>query len=108
MASQSFQSCSQNVGDTERWISGAAGGVLLSMLSTRSLINGLAAVLSIGLIYRAVSGHCPMYEMIDRAEADREDDDEVANLPAHQEKVAPAPKKTARRTEPASAPKENA
>jgi uncharacterized membrane protein len=51
-----------NVGDVERYLCGAAGSLLtLFGLSRRSLPGLGLAALGGGLLYRAFSGHCPMY-----------------------------------------------
>lgn len=54
----------ENVGNSERVISGVLGGLLLSHLSTRSFLNGLAFLTGCGLVYRALTGHCPLYEQM--------------------------------------------
>lgn len=54
----------ENVGNTERVISGVLGGLLLSHLATRSFLNGLAFLTGCGLVYRALTGHCPLYEQM--------------------------------------------
>ncbi len=50
-----------NVSDAERILSGVVGGILLSRLSLRSLPGALTAVVGVGLVYRALSGRCPLY-----------------------------------------------
>ena len=52
-----------NVGETERWASGIAGGALAlyGLAGRRSLLGGLLAALGGTLLYRGVSGHCPLY-----------------------------------------------
>jgi uncharacterized membrane protein len=52
-----------NVGDMERWASGIAGGALAlyGLAGRRSLFGGLLAALGGSLIYRGISGHCPLY-----------------------------------------------
>jgi uncharacterized membrane protein len=54
-----------NVGDTERWVSGIAGGALvacgLGMGGARGVLGILAGG---GLLYRAWSGHCLLYETL--------------------------------------------
>lgn len=54
----------ENVGNAERVISGVLGGLLLSQLSNRSLVGGLALLAGCGLVYRAFTGHCPLYEQM--------------------------------------------
>jgi uncharacterized membrane protein len=56
---------SQNVGTPERWASGIAGGALaLFGLARRSLFGGVLAAIGGSLAYRAVTGHCPVYETL--------------------------------------------
>lgn len=52
-----------NVGETERWASGIAGGALAlyGLAGRRSLFGGLLAALGGTLLYRGISGHCPLY-----------------------------------------------
>src|SRR6476660_9442670 len=51
-----------NVGDTERWISVAGGGLLVLVgLSRRSLAGLTAAGVGAGLIYRGLTGHCHVF-----------------------------------------------
>jgi|RhiMetdeSRZDD1v2_1073273.scaffolds.fasta_scaffold1464017_2 uncharacterized membrane protein len=52
-----------NVGETERWASGIAGGALAlyGLAGRRSLFGGLLAALGGSLLYRGISGHCPLY-----------------------------------------------
>ncbi len=51
-----------NVGDTERLITGAVGGVLLLTALRRSLPGLLVAGIGGMLVHRAVSGHCFAYQ----------------------------------------------
>jgi uncharacterized membrane protein len=55
-----------NVGDTERWLSTAAGGALAAFGLSRGSLSGMA-VAAIGgcLVYRGVSGHCELYHQLD-------------------------------------------
>ena len=52
-----------NVGETERWASGIAGGALAlyGLAGRRSLFGGLLAALGGTLLYRGITGHCPLY-----------------------------------------------
>ncbi len=61
----------ENVGELERWISGAAGAALaVGGLKTGS-IGGLAlAALGGSLLYRGVTGHCGLYEQLGISTAD--------------------------------------
>lgn len=52
-----------NVGELERWGTGAAGAVLLGMGLTRRG-GWLAALAGGGLLYRAITGHCHCYEAL--------------------------------------------
>jgi uncharacterized membrane protein len=55
----------QNVGETERWLSAAAGGALaLTGLARRSFGGTLLAALGAGLVYRGVTGRCQVYEAL--------------------------------------------
>lgn len=54
-----------NVGDTERLVSAVAGGVLAACgLSRMSLPGLLVAAVGAALGYRAVTGHCDLYEKL--------------------------------------------
>ena len=54
-----------NVGQTERWVSGLAGGALALYGLTRRTWGGAVLALVGGtLIYRGSSGHCYMYDAI--------------------------------------------
>ena len=57
------QESPENVGDTERVISGLVGGGLLlrSALRPLSLASGLVALAGIALVYRSMTGFCPAY-----------------------------------------------
>ena len=64
---------SVNVGDRERWISAIGGGALaLWALARRTLPAGAAGLLGGALVYRGLSGHCPLYDAlgIDTAHGD--------------------------------------
>lgn len=51
-----------NVGDVERWVSLVGGGALAIWGLQRRTAGGLAAALAGGsLVYRGLSGHCPLY-----------------------------------------------
>jgi uncharacterized membrane protein len=54
-----------NVGQMERWASGLVGGALalrgIGSFSTGRLL-GLAT--GVGLLYRGLTGHCPVYERL--------------------------------------------
>jgi uncharacterized membrane protein len=54
-----------NVGDTERLLSGVAGGgLLVAALMRRGLSGAVLAVLGAALLQRGVSGHCMIYEAL--------------------------------------------
>lgn len=57
----------QNVGQGERIVSGIVGGLLLHALSPRSMISAVAFLVAGGLLYRAFTGHCPVYRMVDES-----------------------------------------
>lgn len=53
----------QNIGDTERMVSGILGGTMLISGLTRRTLPGLAlAAAGAAFLYRAGSGHCMVYE----------------------------------------------
>lgn len=53
---------SRNVGQTERWISLGAGGLLAAAaLKRRGVLGAAAAALGAELLYRGVTGFCPIY-----------------------------------------------
>lgn len=67
-----------NVGSAERWTTAAIGGGLVLVGLSRRSMSGLAlAALGGGLIYRAGSGHCPMYSALGISTA-RDNDQESA------------------------------
>jgi hypothetical protein len=62
--------CAINVGDTERTISTLAGGfVLLYGLTRLPLSTVVAAVAGGALLYRGLTGHCSVYQALDRSTA---------------------------------------
>jgi hypothetical protein len=55
----------QNVGEAERWASVISGAVMIAGGLMRGNTRGtLAALFGGGLVYRGVSGHCLMYELL--------------------------------------------
>jgi hypothetical protein len=51
-----------NVGGHERWFSALAGaGLILRGFAKPSMGNALLGLLGVGLVHRAVTGHCPVY-----------------------------------------------
>ena len=56
-----------NVGQTERWISIAAGTALAIYGLTRDTLSGKAALSLAGgyLFYRGQTGHCAMYQALE-------------------------------------------
>jgi uncharacterized membrane protein len=61
-----------NVGDSERLLSIAGGAALAATGLLRSSPTGLAvATVGGALIYRGLSGHCPVYEALDTGTAPR-------------------------------------
>ena len=63
---------SVNVGNAERWLSAAAGGLLAAYGIKRA--SPLGIVLAAGggaLLYRGVSGHCPAYRRMNTSTAGR-------------------------------------
>jgi uncharacterized membrane protein len=52
----------RNVGDVERWISGGAGAALVTAaLQRRTPAAWLLGAAGAALLYRATTGHCPMF-----------------------------------------------
>ena len=61
-----------NVGELERWISGAAGAALAVGGLKKGSLGGLAlAALGGGLLYRGATGHCGLFEQLGISTADR-------------------------------------
>ena len=63
MMMESIRAGERNVGEAERWTSAITGGALAlyGLAGRRSLFGGLLAALGGSLLYRGVTGHCPMY-----------------------------------------------
>lgn len=54
-----------NMGDAERWVSGIGGGALAIYGLTRGTLGGLAlSGLGVGLAFRGVTGHSPLYTFL--------------------------------------------
>jgi uncharacterized membrane protein len=54
-----------NVGQIERWLSMAAGGVLAAYaLKRRAVPGGTAALAGAALLYRGATGHCDVYQAL--------------------------------------------
>jgi len=68
-----------NIGESERWASGIAGGLLLACgLRNVSSFTGVGLLaVGGGLLYRAVSGNCALYRAlgIDRSSMDQRPED---------------------------------
>ncbi|WP_421942153.1 YgaP family membrane protein [Pedobacter sp.] len=66
----------QNVSASERWLSGAAGTFLfvkgIQALFSHPVIGLTSAVAGAGLLYRGITGYCPMKDYAEQ---------EVANAP---------------------------
>jgi uncharacterized membrane protein len=74
-----------NVGRAERWVSSLAGGALAlyGLVRRRTpLGGGLLAALGGSLLYRGVSGHCPLYAAmgVDTSGARRSDAERAADV----------------------------
>jgi uncharacterized membrane protein len=70
-----------NVGQTERYLSMAAGGALAAYaLKRRDLPGGLAALAGAALLYRGTTGHCPINEAVGRDSAHRRGHAAVADV----------------------------
>jgi uncharacterized membrane protein len=64
-----------NVGSSERTWSTYGGGALLALGLAKGRISGLAlAALGGAMIYRGVTGHCPMYSQLGKSTVDDERD----------------------------------
>lgn len=62
-----------NVGTTERIVSGIIGGAILALgIARKSLLGGITALIGGEMIVRGISGHCPVYNVLD---VSTEDDD---------------------------------
>jgi len=60
-----------NVGDTERVISAAAGGLALLLGLSRLPLSSIVALVAGGaLLYRGMTGHCRVYEALEVSTAD--------------------------------------
>ena len=69
-----------NLGQTERWLSLVAGGVLAAWgLTRRDTIGGTAAVGAAALLYRGMSGHCHVYEALGVDQRSRKGTGVIAN-----------------------------
>jgi uncharacterized membrane protein len=54
-----------NLDETERLLSSVGGGALLLMTANlRSMRGLLATVVGAGLLYRGMTGHCPLYSIL--------------------------------------------
>lgn len=58
-----------NVSEWERWLSLAGGGLLVGMGLTRATPPILSLLAGGYLVYRAASGHCPLYQAVGRSTA---------------------------------------
>jgi uncharacterized membrane protein len=71
-AARSKSHAGSNVGETERWISGAAGAALVAHGLKKGSLGGLVlAGLGGGLLFRAATGHCGLYDRLGVSTADR-------------------------------------
>jgi uncharacterized membrane protein len=71
-----------NIGDYERWLSAAAGlGLLGWGLRDRSWLGLLSTGTGAALLYRAATGHCPVYEALSLDTAEHRD---AVAVPARQ------------------------
>jgi len=54
-----------NVGDSERWLAAAGGGALMLFGLGRGSLPGILLALAGGsLLYRALTGHCHLYQSL--------------------------------------------
>jgi uncharacterized membrane protein len=71
-AARSKSHAGSNVGETERWVSGAAGAALVAHGLKKGSLGGLVlAGLGGGLLFRAATGHCGLYDRLGVSTADR-------------------------------------
>lgn len=64
-----------NVGTGERLVSGILGGALVAFgISRKSLLGALLAAVGGEMVFRGVSGHCPLYGALDLTTADIDGD----------------------------------
>jgi uncharacterized membrane protein len=61
-----------NVGDLERALSVVAGGACIIMAPSRSIWGTLITLTGCGLMYRAMTGHCFVYQSLDMNTANRQ------------------------------------
>lgn len=62
-----------NMGQNERTISAIAGSLLLYYVMKKNKASALLAMAAGYLIYRGVSGHCPLYSLRGKIATDEED-----------------------------------
>ena len=74
-----------NVGETERMISGLAGGGLVfrSVMRPLSPLSGVTALLGLALVYRALTGRCPAYHAMGISTQDRTDTASLGRRKVH-------------------------
>ena len=74
-----------NVGETERMISGLAGGGLIfrSVMRPVSPLSGVTALLGFALVYRALTGRCPAYHAMGISTVDRADTSSLGRRKVH-------------------------
>jgi uncharacterized membrane protein len=70
----------QNVGRTERWISGVGGAALLGYSLRRSRLRLLLLPIGLHLVRRALSGHCEINQALGRNTATGDESDAIARL----------------------------
>jgi len=70
----------QNVGRTERWISGVGGAALVGYSLRRSRLRLLLLPLGVHLVRRALTGHCEVNRVLGRNSAMADENDAVARL----------------------------
>ena len=62
-----------NMGQNERMISAIAGSLLLYYVMNKNKASTLFAMAAGYLVYRGVSGHCPLYSLRERIATAEED-----------------------------------
>ncbi|MET0572117.1 MAG: DUF2892 domain-containing protein [Pedobacter agri] len=60
----------ENVSSSERWLSGAAGGYLLlkgiTSIFSHPVIGLTSAAIGAGLLYRGITGYCPLKDLAEQ------------------------------------------
>ena len=69
----------ENISQSERWLSGAAGTYLLfkgiTGMFSHPIIGLTGAALGAGLLYRGITGYCPINDLAQQKQAELEPDE---------------------------------